>query len=393
MLWKIRSFVAIALVGIAGTAFAQERTGVTDTALKIGVPGPLTGPNASFGAAIHGIQAYYQWVNEKGGVHGRKIEVIVGDTACNEARGIAVAKKLISQDQVFLINGGVCSGVALAMRPIIEESGVPWVISTAVNQKISAPLAKNIFHASQTSEAAGHALANFVLSKPGAQRIGIIAHTNEWSKGYRDPMVAALKERGVTPAAEVTIERGQSDATAQVLRLKEASLDFVVAILYEPEIVVFLRDAHKLGLKVPKLGALGADFLNTEKRLGSREPMEQFYQLFQFKDLMDGPGMKAAREIIEPRLPAGEKVTDFTFYGPGSAAAIVHVLNKIGRDLTREKFITEMENLKDFDTGMLAGKLNYSPDNHQGAKDLYTIGYDQSGKLVVYRGWDKRAEM
>ena len=77
---------------------------------------------------------------------------------------------------------------------------------------------------------------------------------------------------------------------------------------------------------------------------------------------MDGPGMKQARDIIEPRLPAGEKVTDFTFYGPGSAAAIVHVLDKIGRDLTREKFIAEMENLKDFDTGMLAGKLNYSPD-------------------------------
>src|SRR4051794_12726177 len=159
MPWKISSFVAIALVGIAGRAFADERTGVTDTAIKVGVPGPLTGPNASFGAAIHGIQAYYRWVNEKGGVHGRNIEVVVGDTACNEARGVAVAKKLISQDQVFLINGGVCSGVALAMRPVIEESGVPWVVSTAVNQKISSPLAKNIFHASQTSEAAGQALA------------------------------------------------------------------------------------------------------------------------------------------------------------------------------------------------------------------------------------------
>ena len=116
MLWKISSFVAIALVGIAGPAFAEERTGVTDTAIKVGVPGPLTGPNASFGAAIHGIQAYYQWVNEKGGVHGRKIEVIVGDTACNEARGIAVAKKLISQDQVFLINGGARSRCAQLSR-------------------------------------------------------------------------------------------------------------------------------------------------------------------------------------------------------------------------------------------------------------------------------------
>ena len=55
-------------------------------------------------------------------MHGRKIEIIMADHACNEAKGVAVAKKLISQDQVFLINGGVCSGVALAMRPVIEES-------------------------------------------------------------------------------------------------------------------------------------------------------------------------------------------------------------------------------------------------------------------------------
>src|SRR5262249_10620519 len=152
----------------------------------------------------------------------------------------------ISQDKVFLINGGVCSGVALAMRPVIEESGVPWVVSTAVNQKISAPVANNIFHASQTSEAAGVGLAGFMLSKSGTKKIGVIAHSNEWAKGYRDPMVASLLEKGISPAIEVTLERGQTDATAQVLRLKEANLDFVVAVLHEPEIVVFLRDAHKL---------------------------------------------------------------------------------------------------------------------------------------------------
>jgi branched-chain amino acid transport system substrate-binding protein len=384
--------IFVGLVGcLSSAAYAQDRTGVTDTAIKIGVPGPLTGPNASFGAAVYGIQAYYNYVNEKGGVHGRKIEIILGDDACNEAKGIAAAKKLISQDQVFLLNGGVCSGVALAMRPVVEESGVPWVVSTAVNQKISNPLAKGIFHASQTSEAAGQAFAKFMLSKPDTKKVGIIAHTNEWARGYRDPMVEALKAKGLTPVAEVVLERGQTDATAQVLKLKEAGLDFVVAILYEPEIVVFLRDSQKLGLDALKFGGLGADFQGTEKRLGSREPMKNFYQLFQFKDLMDGPGMKVARDIIEPRLPAGEKLTDFSFYGPGSAAAIVNVLQKIGRDLTREKFIAEMEKLQGFDTGMLAGKLNYSATNHQGAMDLYTIGYDQSGKIAVYESWGKLA--
>ncbi len=371
-------------------AAAQDRTGVTDTTIKIGIPAPLTGPAASFGAAAYGIQAYYTYINKQGGIHGRKLEIIMGDHACNEAKGVAVAKKLISQDQVFLLNGGICSGVALAMRPVIEESGVPWVVSTAVNQKISAPLAKNIFHASQTSEVAGQSFAKFMLSKDGTKKIGIIAHTNEWSKGYRDPMVDFLKTKGIEPTAEVTLERGQSDATAQVLRLKEAGVDFVVAILYEPEIVVFLRDAHKLGLNTLKYGALGADFMNTEKRLGDRAPMAGFFQAFQYKDVIDGPGIKKAREMIEPNLPAGEKLTDFSFYGPGSSVAIVHVLEKIGRDLTREKFMAEMEKLTNFDTGVMAGTLTFSPTQHQGATQLYTVGYDETGKLSVYETWGKK---
>ncbi len=115
---KLGGVLAVALAWLTGAAMAQDTTGVTDTTIKIGVPGPLTGPNASFGAAIRGIEAYYKWVNENGGVHGRTIEVILGDTACDEAKGIGVAKRLISQEEVFLINGGVCSGVALAMRPV-----------------------------------------------------------------------------------------------------------------------------------------------------------------------------------------------------------------------------------------------------------------------------------
>jgi len=387
----LRGVVAAALATVlAPPAFSQDRTGVTDTTIKIGIPAPLTGPAASFGAAAYGIQAYYTYINKQGGIHGRKLELIMGDHACNEAKGVAVAKKLISQDQVFLLNGGICSGVALAMRPVIEESGVPWVVSTAVNQKISYPVAKNIFHASQTSEIAGQSFAKFMLSKDGAKKIGVIAHTNEWSKGYRDPMVEYLKTKGITPAAEVTLERGQTDATAQVLRLKEAGLDFVVAILYEPEIVVFLRDAHKLGLNTLKYGALGADFMNTEKRLGDREPMKGFFQAFQYKDVIDGPGIKKAREMIEPNLPAGEKLTDFSFYGPGSSVAIVHVLEKIGRDLTREKFIEEMDKLTNFDTGVMAGTLTFTPTQHQGASQLYTVGYDDAGKVTVYESWGKK---
>lgn len=385
---------ATALLAAAtmGTAVAADTTGVTDTSIKIGVPGPLTGPNSSFGAAAYGIQAYYDWVNSQGGVNGRKIEVVLGDDGCNEAKGIAVAKKLIAQDKVFLINGGICSGVALAMRPVIAESGVPWVVSTAANQNISLPVVPTIFQAIQTSLDVGVSISKFALGKPGTKKIAIVQHTNEWSKGYRDPAVEYLKSQNIVPVAEVTFERGQTDATAQVLQLKQAAPDFVLVILYEPELAIFLRDAHKYRLDIPMVGSLGADFRSTEKRLGGPEAMKGFYMAYQYRGLIEGPAMKDARDIIEKHLPSGEKLTDFSFYGPGSSAAVVHVLKGLGKDVTRERFVEAMNKLTDFDTGILAGKITFTPDNHLGAKALYTVGFAEDGKPAVFEAWGKRVE-
>lgn len=390
----IRSAAFAALFGasLAGAALAADTTGVTDTTIKIGIPGPLTGPNSSFGAAVYGVQAIYAYYNDQGGINGRKFETIVSDDACNEAKGVAGAKKLIYQDKVFIINGGVCSGVALAIKAVVAESGVPWVVSTAANQNISSPAVPTIFHAIQTSLNVGGSIGKFALSKPGTKKIAVIAHTNEWAKGYADPLVAYLKTQNIEPSTEVSLERGQTDATAQVLKLKESNPDFVVAILYEPELAVFLRDAHKYGFASPVVGSLGADFRSTEKRLGGPEGMKNFYMAFQYKALTDGPKLKKWYDIIEKHLPQGEKMTDFSFYGPGSAIAVVSVIKSLGKDVTRERFVEAMNKLQNFDTEILAGTLNFSPTNHLGAQELYTVGYDDGGKLSIYQAWGKKAE-
>jgi branched-chain amino acid transport system substrate-binding protein len=391
---KITSIaLASGLVAVmALPAVAADTTGVTDSTIKIGLSGPLTGANSSFGAAVYGVEAYYNYVNSQGGINGRKIELVIGDTACNEAKGVAVAKRLISQDKVFLINGGVCSGVALAQKPVIAESGVPWVVSTAANQNIGSPPVKTIFQAIQTSLDVGVSMVKFALSDPGTKKIAIVEHTNEWSKGYRDPAVDYMKSQNMAAPVEVTLERGQTDATAQVLQLKEQKPDFILVILYEPELAVFLRDANKYRLGIPMVGSLGADFRSTENRVGGAAAMKNFYMAYQYKGLIEGPKMEKWKDIIAKNYPSGEKLTDFSFYGPGSAVAVVHVLQGLGKDVTRERFVEAMNNLKDFDTGILAGTLTFSSENHLGAKQMYTVGYDEAGKLAVFASWGKEVQ-
>ena len=75
-----------------------------------------------------------------------------------------------------------------------------------------------------------------------------------------------------------------------------------------------------------------------------------------------------------------------------SAVAIVHVIEQLGREVTRERFLEAFENLKGFDTGILAGTMSFSPENHQGAEDVYVVGYNDKGQITIYESWDKVAQ-
>src|SRR3974377_1785914 len=107
--------IAAAAAIIAVTAMptqADNTQGISDTAIKIGNLGPFTGESSIFTPLNYGPDAYLRHINAQGGVHGRKFETVFADDACNEAKGIAAAKKLIYDDKVFMIVGHPCSGVA-----------------------------------------------------------------------------------------------------------------------------------------------------------------------------------------------------------------------------------------------------------------------------------------
>lgn len=388
MMSRCAKGIAAALIGgalLAGAgASAQDRTGIFDDKIVVGVPGTFTGPNASFGAIQVGLLAYYKWINDQGGVHGRKIETIVGDTACNEAQGVAIAKKFIHQDKVFLINGNDCSGVALAMKPEIVEAGTPWVLGSGVNQKISYPTVKNIFHATPTSLDAGNGLAEYAMTKPGAKKIALIGHTNEWAKGYADPIKDLLKEKySMAPAIEVSMERGETDSTPQVLRLRQANADFIIALLYEPELAIFLRDRHKYGLQTPVLAALGSDFLSTLNRVKDKELVKGHYNLYRFVDQLDSPTLKPWADMIKKYYP-NENLTEFHFNAIPSGMVVVEALKRVGRDLTREKFIAALDNIRGFKSNILIGEISFTPEVHAGVKGFGAVGLDDKGNVVVF---------
>jgi len=383
------TMAALGMLAMVGAANADETTGLTDTTIKVGVMGPFTGNASSYSKTQIGLMAYFKHINDQGGINGRKFEIVQEDTACAPAKGIAAAKKLVHQDKVFYLHGNSCSGVAMAVKPTVAPTGIPWIIAHAVNPKITMPVneKKSIFHGVPAGPAYGSTMGKFVMSKPGVKRIAMVTHTNDWAKAYCDPAIEVIKASGGEIIETLALERGQTDATAQVLKLKKAKPDFVLGCLYEAETVIFLRDAKKYGVRIPVMGTAGTDLENTLERLGDPDAVKDYYVLHAFVDKVDGPKMKKWNDIILKYYP-NETITGFSAVSMASGVAAVNALKAAGRDLTRSKFIAELDNIKGLKTGILACDITWSSTDRHGCKKSAVAGF-VDGKPTVLSAWKK----
>ena len=205
-----------------------------------------------------------------------------------------------------------------------------------------------------------------------------------------------MKEQGIEPVMNLALERGSTDATAQSLRIKTANADFVLGCLYEAELAILLRDLHKYGVSVPVIGALGADFESTHKRVNNPAAVKNFYLPYQFKAPMGSPDMKKWEDMFvkyleKSELPENGIPTNFYYFGLPTAIATVEAFKRAGPQPSREKFIAAMETLKDFDTGVLADKVTITRDNHVGVQNMYAVGLNEQGKQTVFIGLGEAA--
>jgi branched-chain amino acid transport system substrate-binding protein len=394
----VSAAAAVALLAaMAPPARADNTQGITATTIKIGNLGPFSGESAVFNPLNFGPEAYLRYVNDHGGVHGRKFETVLADDACNEAKGIAAAKKLIYEDKVFMIIGHPCSGVAMAIKPMLDKEGMPWV-GLSANPKLTNPVTPSMFHVGYTGVASGEAMATFAMSQPGIKKIALVQHSNDWAHGYCEPATALIKKNGGEVVVDAALERGSTDATAQALQVKASGAQAVMGCLYQPELVILLRDLGKFGVKVPVLGALGADFEQTVTQVGDMAAVKQiFFQPYQFKAPLGQGPLKEFHDMFlkyltKDELPKAGEPTNFYYFGLPAAIVTVEALRRAGPELTREKWIAAMESFKDYDTGVFADTENMSRENHDGVHRMYAVGLDDAGKETVYKSWGVPAE-
>jgi len=374
--------ILIILLAAAGVSpQVLQVQGLSDNSIKIGLFAPFSGPVSNYGKISEGIESIYRRVNDAGGIHGRRFEFVVEDDACSPPQGIAAVRKLIYQDKVFMIHGGNCSNVVIAALPEIVKAGIPYMVQGAASSAITEVFHKNVFTPVFTSTFVGRTMANFAASVPNASRIAIVRQTDEWGRTMYEPTVARLNELGVSPVAEAVLEPTATRATAQVLSLRAAKPDVVIAAIYPQNLAIFLREAWQLRLSVPIVTTTAVSIEDEIKRVGIPEATEELYVVYPFRFTIDDPRAKPIIDLIHRYFPRHE-IESISFLGIGGAEAVVEALRRAGRQLTWERFIGALESLRNFKTSVYAAPISFSERDRIGLEELGIVTVEK-GKVVM----------
>jgi ABC-type branched-subunit amino acid transport system substrate-binding protein len=209
----------------------NQTQGVTDTEIRIGTLLPLSGnPAAAWGIALSkGMQAYFDYINDQGGIYGRKLRLFVGDNQYSGPVASEAVRKLVEQDNIFLIQGSLGTEAHTAVYKYLEERGIPDLYILTGNAKWTEPVARNRFTALMDYTTEGRTFARYLYQNYDGKKLGILAQNDDYGKegesGIRDELKALNAD------IDVSVEyydAAQSDVTSQVQRLKNANVDIII---------------------------------------------------------------------------------------------------------------------------------------------------------------------
>lgn len=223
-----RAFVRV----MAGAAFATSLmvSGAAHAAdpIKIGLVTALSGQSARAGEAlVRGATIAVEEINAKGGVLGRKIELVRRDDEANPAKGLIAARELIQREKVAVLVGGLDTPVALAIVPFVNGAKVPFVIPWAAGTNITRNGAADnyVFRVSAMDDEVDKAMLAYATKNFGTKKPGLILVNNPWGESNEHGLTAAMKAAGVTPAGIEKFEGNDVDVAPQLSRLKQAGAD------------------------------------------------------------------------------------------------------------------------------------------------------------------------
>ena len=369
--WRALSAIVAAAVAVAASA----DPGVTSNSILIGQSAAFTGPASELGTEMRaGAMAYFQSINAQGGVNGRKIELRSLDDGYEGDRAAANTRKLI-EDGVFLLFGYVGTPTSNASKPIFTAAKVPFVGPFTGAESLRNPINRYIFNIrasyyDETDKLVGQLVGQTL------DRISVFYQNDDYGKAGLTGVERAMTKRSMKILATGTVERNTTNVAAAVKSICKDEPQGVVMISAYKSCAAFIKEARAAGCnpQFMNVSFVGSKALAHEA--GGAGRGVGISQVVPFPWNLSARVVKEYQQLLD--ASTGKQNYSFTsLEGFIAAKVLVEGLRRTGNDLTREKFINAMEQIRDYDVGGFT--VSFSPTDHSGSKfvELTVIGKDE----------------
>ena len=379
------SVLALALA--APQAYAQKKydPGATDTEIKIGQTLPFSGPASAYASIGKTQAAYFNMINEQGGVNGRKINLIQYDDAYSPPKAVEQVRKLVESDEVLLTFQMIGTPSNAAVQKYLNTKKVPQLFAATGASRFTDP--KNFpwtlaFNPNYFVE--GRIYGQYILKQYPNAKVGVLYQNDDLGRDYLNGIKSGLGDKAATMVvAEASYEVSDPTVDSQILKLKSAGADVLFSASTPKFAAQAIKKNAELGWKPVHIVDINATSVGAVMQPAGLEASKGVISVNYGKDPLDptwkdDPGMKKYFDFMAKYYPEGDKNSSFNSYGYGTAQLMVHVLKQCGDDLTRENIIKQATNLKDVQLDLaLPGIVNNTtPNDYRVNKQLQMMRFN-----------------
>jgi len=378
--------MATLVAGLAGTADAQSVRGVTKSEIVIGMHTDLSGPAASYG--VHSSQAMrmkFDEVNAQGGIHGRKIRLIVEDTQYQVPRAVQAANKLINRDKIFIMAGALGTPHNNAVFADQFKAEIPNINPVTAARSMVEPLHPLKFQMISSYYDQTRAILKYLVEKNGRKKICTLYQDTDFGKEVLEAVQDQAKAMNMPVVDTATNTPIATDFTAQITKLRSSGCDIVA-------LGAIVRDAIVPYGTARKMGWTDVDFLSQSAsfdQIVAAAPggaTEGLYvgagTVMPYRDTADATvaawwDAYKAKYNSDPNIGA--------VYGTTTSMLVIEALQRAGKDLTTESFLKAMESISGYRDIFGGPVVNFAKDKHLGSNEvlMYQI---QKGRFVQVAG-------
>src|SRR4051794_28768195 len=370
---KFARLVALALLASPAASIAAEMRGVTSSEIRIGQTMPYSGPVSAFGALGKGEVAYFKMINERGGIHGRKVNLISLDDSYAPPKTVEQTRRLVESDEVAFIFSSIGTAHNTAIAKYLQNKNIPQLFIGSGASKFANitqyPQATLGVQAPFRYEA--RLYSRYALEKNPNAKFAIISQNDDYGRDYllgvRDVLGDRYDERVTAATYEVT----EPTIDSQIVKLKASGADVLIIAATPKFAAQSIRKVFEIGWKPMTFLSNVAVWVSSVMEPAGLEAGIGILSTAYVKDpedpaWKDDAGVKGWRDFMAKYVPDGD-IRDANYINAyNSAMALEHVLKACGDDLSTENILRQAYAIRDLELPMLLPgiRINTSPTDH-----------------------------